>query len=151
MGQSVIIALPQEWNLKHIRECLESHFQAEQLNVTLFEDQLDISIAETAWARLSEMPDIDPSTGYDNKNDFISDETIDQRFRTELEHLKLFMINFNDIGLARTILLYISREILENNSTAWIDTDYGRVISTGSFLVEVDRDPGWDWRTANAT
>jgi len=78
--------------------------------------------------------------------EYETNDDLDERFRQEVAALRFFSIHFHDLEVTRRFLVAVAREIVSRGETAWIDTDYGRVIHASDLLKRVERNADWDWR-----
>ena len=111
-----------------------------------FEDQIEITTPQETWIRVREMPDCDPEIAFDNKGEYISNQSLNAIFRNEIADLRMFVVRFNDLEITRGLLQHLMSEIINDRDIAWLDTDYGWVISARDFLARIAQDPNWDWR-----
>lgn len=144
---SVALALPSRWGIALLARSFNMQDRSEHETIKLIDDKLILSIPEVIWMTAEEMPDRDMATGHYYKDNYKSNSSLDEQFRRDISELRLFRIRLNDIESARLVLRRIMQQVINSGESAWIDTDYGWVISAKDFLLRTDQDPNWDWRT----
>lgn len=146
MGQVVTIVCPAAWNLTSFAKFLEGIAQDELATFSSYDDQLQVVAKDQRWHLiLNEVADAQGAA-----EEYESNEDLDERFRGDVGALHFFDVRFNNVDVVRRLIMAIAREAIGHGETAWIDTDYGWVISAADFLQKTDADPAWDWRKAPA-
>jgi hypothetical protein len=142
MSQSVTICCTSALTLASFLQIMEE--MKEGCHAALIASDREVQLMSSdyhSYVAASELKDIE-----DALEDYATNPDLDLRFRSEVRSLQMFAIYFSDLAMVRRLVELVAQALIERGQDAWMDTDYGWVIRLSDVLIEVRRDPTWDWR-----
>ena len=141
MGQSVTIACSSRWELANFEEFLKPELYEEPAVLSAFPGQVQL-VASGMWTIVVNQV----AAPADAAEEYASNEDLDIQFRHAVRALRFFVVRFSDINPTRILLREFARAATTQHESAWLDTDYGWVISVDDFLHRLAENSTWDWR-----
>ena len=142
MSQLVIIACPMIWSLGSFAPYVEAIARQAEGACSITGGKASLQIRCDDWSLvLDEM-----SRRESVAEGYASDPDFDPQFRAAAKDLRFFVLDFDNLEVARRLLQEIARDAVQRGESVWFDTDYGWVIHSAKLLKEIDDDPQWDWR-----
>jgi hypothetical protein len=147
MGQSVVFACPKNWDLARFAPILEDIARAQLATFVNFGAQLQLDSQDRGWT-LTVREIVDKKLFIDG---YVDNDLHDEAFREEVPNLRFFSVRFNNFDVARQLVYAFAKKVTSCEQSAWIDTDYGWVVSAAEVVTEIDGDARWDWRREKTT
>jgi hypothetical protein len=145
MGQSIILLCPERWDILSFEPTLECVARSRAAAVVRFERQLQVE-SKGSGSVLTLREIADRKMCIDDY--FENDAPHDPLLHEAVAGMRFYSVGFSDLELARQFIYAFAKTVISTGQHAWVDTDYGWLVSAADVVKEIDRNPMWDWRSA---
>jgi len=144
MSQSIVLIGPSGMTLESLHGLLAGEYGCSMVQPTPGSEQLHIEDHSSTGVSYLTIDELGPIE--DVRNDYATNDELDEQFRREVGDKAFHLVTFNDFDLARRVVRRLLSAVAQGARDYWIDNDYSVVIRGDVALAGMTEDPDWDWR-----
>ncbi|MGZ5909848.1 MAG: hypothetical protein ACXWLB_08225 [Reyranella sp.] len=143
MSQSVVLIGPTSTTLETLHRLLADEPGCSMVYPTAGLEQLNIEDHRGGGVSYLTINELGPLE--DVRQDYATNDELNEQFREEIGDKAFHLVTFNDIGLGRRVVRRLLSAAAERARDLWIDNGYDVVIRGDVALARLTEDPDWDW------